>query len=170
MPSCAGVISGKRIARAAHPNAVVCWRDLGQRHLVMPDALERRRVLARPHSSLSCADKHPKASACQVISGNVIVVCLFIALPVLPPNQNLVILSSPFDDDFDAVPRAILHDLPTPSCSRENIWGTQSQLYHRVWTARAGCWLPSLLSGRNRSALICRIERALVDHDSIHQV
>ncbi len=83
------MISLKRIARAAHPNAAVCWRVLGQRHLVMADALERRRVLARPHSSLSCADKHPKASACQVISGNLIVVCLFIALAVLPPNQRV---------------------------------------------------------------------------------
>jgi len=55
----------------------------------MPDALERYHVLAWFSSKASCADKHSNAIVCQAISGDVIGVCLLIALSKEPPNRRL---------------------------------------------------------------------------------
>ena len=72
-----------------HPNALVCWRYLGQGDRVMPDAIEGLLVLTWLEASLSSAEKHSGLIVCQVISGNVILFCLFADLSVLPPNRRL---------------------------------------------------------------------------------
>ncbi len=55
----------------------------------MPDALERQGVLVWFQSNVSRANKHSNAMACQAISGNVIGVCLLIAVSNQPPNRRL---------------------------------------------------------------------------------
>ena len=54
------MVSGNRVTVRMHSIALACWRDLEQSDLVMPDDIERDRVLAWPAQ----ADRVRNASEC----------------------------------------------------------------------------------------------------------